>query len=310
MPFVQKHFIVDSPIPAFLFIMRTLKTTQGESQRLIHKGRVIANNEVLKSPGQIINGNISVTVFEPEIVDMPPVFSTSDFMLFDKPSGILVHPTTRHTPFSMLDAMRQYGGVESNPAHRIDRETSGLLLASKHKEAEILIKSGFENRMIHKSYLAWVDGKIIDSFEVDVPLQKNEDFGSIKHKVTVEKSGKLSHTSFVPLQYDPHLDTTLVQCFPHTGRMHQIRVHLFHVKHPILGDPIYGVPFEVSNAYLDKVLNEKDRALCTGASRLMLHAQSLDFSYNEVHYKIESKINFKDLKSLIMPKSARKFNTQ
>ena len=91
--------------------------------------------------------------------------------------------------------------------------------------------------------------------------------------------------------------------------MHQIRVHLFHVKHPILGDPIYGVPFEISNAYLDKILSEEDRALYTGASRLMLHAQSLDFSYNEVHYKIESKIDFKDLKSLIKLKNTRKFNT-
>ncbi|MGW8168647.1 MAG: RluA family pseudouridine synthase [Sulfurovaceae bacterium] len=308
MPFVQKHFTIDTPIPAFLFVMRTLKITQGESQRLIHKGRVIAKNEVLKSPGQIISGDISITIFEPEPVDMPPLFSTNDFMLFDKPSGILVHPTTRYTPFSMLDAMRQYGGVEANPAHRIDRETSGLLLASKHKEAEILIKGGFENRMIYKSYLAWVDGKITDSFEVDVPLQKNEDFEFNKHKVTVEKSGKLSHTSFSPVQYDSHLDSTLVQCFPHTGRMHQIRVHLFHVKHPILGDPIYGVPFEISNAYLDKVLSVEDRALYTGASRLMLHAHSLDFSYNGVNYKIKSKINFEDLKSLIVPKNTRKFN--
>lgn len=309
MPFIQKHFTIDTPMPAFLFVMRTLKTTQGESQRLIHKGRVIANNEVVKSPGQIINGDISVTIFEPEMVDMPPLFSTNDFMLFDKPSGILVHPTTRYTPFSMLDAMRQYGGVEANPAHRIDRETSGLLLASKHKEAEILIKSSFENRIIYKSYLAWVDGKVTQNFDVNVPLQKNEDFEFNKHKVTVEKSGKSSHTSFVPVQYDSHLDSTLVQCFPHTGRMHQIRVHLFHVKHPILGDPIYGVPFKISNAYLDKVLSVEDRALYTGASRLMLHAQSLDFSYNKVRYKIESKINFEDLRSLIMPKNARKFNT-
>lgn len=308
MPFVKKHFTIDSPIPAFLFIMRTLKTTQGEAQRLVHKGRVQIGDDVLKSPGQKIAGDISITIFEPELVDMAPLFSTKDFMLFDKPSGILVHPTTRWTPLSMLDAMRQYGGPEANPAHRIDKETSGLLIASKHKEAEVTLKGGFENRAIYKSYLAWVDGKISQSFEVDVPLQKNEDFEFNKHKVTVEKSGKPSHTSFVPIQYDPLLDSTLVQCFPYTGRMHQIRVHLFHVKHPILGDPIYGVPFEISNAYLDKVLNEEDRAIHTGASRLMLHAQSLVFEYNDVRYKIESRVKFEELKSLITPKEMRKFN--
>ena len=186
-------------------------------------------------------------------------------------------------------------------------ETSGLLLASKHKKAESYLKCSFENRSIQKSYLAWVDGKLAEPFSVSKAIKINNDYTNSKHKVFISSEGKASHTDFIPLEYDEKLDATLVACYPHTGRTHQIRVHLFHVKHPILGDPIYGTTFKAANAYLEDNLTLTKRSTETGSSRLMLHAHSLTFNFGPQFY-IESKVDFKEMKNLICPKEERLFN--
>ena len=133
-------------------------------------------------------------------------------------------------------------------------------------------------------------------------------YETTKHKVFIDDEGKASHTDFIPLEYDEVLDATLVACYPHTGRTHQIRIHLFHVKHPILGDPIYGASYEASNDYLDLTQSEESRLIHHGMPRLMLHAQSLGFTYGSKFY-IESKSDFRSQKDLIYPKDKRVFNS-
>jgi 23S rRNA pseudouridine1911/1915/1917 synthase len=229
-------------------------------------------------------------------------------MLFEKFSGVLVHPNTMATPYSLLDEIRAIAGDNANAVHRIDMETSGLLLASKHKRAESYLKTSFESRKIQKSYLAWVDGKLTEPFSSSEPIKINNDYSETKHKVFISAEGKASHTDFTPLEYDETLDATLVACYPHTGRTHQIRVHLFHVKHPILGDPIYGTTFKAANAYLEEELSDDDRMIQMGASRLMLHAQSLSFPYG-ANYYIESKVDFAGMRELICSKDKRVFNS-
>ena len=187
-------------------------------------------------------------------------------------------------------------------------ETSGLLLASKHKKSESYLKGSFENRTIKKSYLAWVDGKLTEPFTSKESIKINKvGYEETKHKVFISDEGKASHTDFIPLEYDETLDASLIACYPHTGRTHQIRIHLFHVKHPILGDPIYGASYEAANDYLDMTQSDKDRLIHHGAPRLMLHAQSLSFTYRS-RFHIESKEDFKAQKSLIYPKDKRVFN--
>lgn len=291
-----------------MYIIKTLGVSQGKAQRFIHLGKLCVNNEVVTDTAKKISGNITLEVFEPSDLGIKPIFQTKDFLIFDKPSDILVHPKTRATPESMLDCVRFHGGNDANSAHRIDKETSGLLLASKNKKSEISLKSAFEKRLIKKSYLAWVEGKVETPFSVDMPIKKRDNYDTNKHKVEISSLGKSSLTDFVPIKYDPILDASLIRCYPHTGRMHQIRIHLFHVKHPILGDPLYGRTFDVSNRYLDCELALEDRMINTGASRLMLHADSLEFEYKETLYRIKSLVNFEDLKSLIAPKNMRKFN--
>jgi len=308
MPFVKEKFHVKQTMPAFLFIMRTFHYTQGEAQRLICKGRLLIDGESIYNPGtKLTPGEVEIVHFKPSSKGVHPLFQNRDFMVFEKPSGVLVHPNTMSTPYSMLDEIRTLCGDKANATHRIDMETSGLLLASKHKQAEHYLKNAFEVKKIKKSYLAWVDGKLTEPFFVDKPIKVNNDYSEIKHKVFIHEGGKHAHTDFKPLYYDKVLDATLTACYPHTGRTHQIRVHLFHVKHPILGDPIYGTTFQTANAYLDGTLNEEERFQQTGASRLMLHAQTLHFPYG-ANYFIESKVDFEKMRTLICSKNQRRFN--
>ncbi|TET90318.1 MAG: RluA family pseudouridine synthase [Sulfurovum sp.] len=307
MPFVKEKFTVPKKMPAFLFIMRTFSFTQGQAQRVLAKGRLLINGESIFNTGGTVEGEVEVVYFKPDSKGNAPLFHNKDFMVFEKYSGVLVHPNTMATPYSLLDEIRTIAGDNANAVHRIDMETSGLLMASKHKKAESYLKTSFESRGIQKSYLAWVDGKLTEPFSISEPIKINNDYSQTKHKVFISKEGKASHTDFTPLHYDKSLDATLVACYPHTGRTHQIRVHLFHVKHPILGDPIYGTTFKAANDYLEDELSPEDRMSEMGASRLMLHAQSLTFNFGS-KFHIESKSDFKGMKDLICEKEKRVFN--
>ena len=308
MPFVKEKFHVKQTMPAFLFVMRTFNLTQGQAQRLVCKGRLLIGGESIYNPGTKLQpGEVEVVHFKPSGTGVKPLFQNRDFMVFEKPSGVLVHPNKMETPYSMLDEIRALHGENANATHRIDMETSGLLLASKHKKAEHYLKNAFERKIIQKSYLAWVDGKLTEPFSVSKPIKINDDYSACKHKVFIDNEGKSAHTDFIPLHYDPTLDATLIACYPLTGRTHQIRVHLFHVKHPILGDPIYGTTFQTANHYLEDTLTPQQRLEQTGATRLMLHAQTLKFPYGATYF-IESKVDFGRMKGEICPKEKRRFN--
>ena len=306
MPFVKRPFYVEKPTKAFLFIMKQFNFTQGQAQRLIAKGRILIDGQSIYHTGQTIEGQIEVVYFEPKSRGVTPIFVDKNFLVFEKPSGVLVHPNTMATEYSMLDEVRIHSGQNSNGVHRIDMETSGLFLASRHKNAERFLKGLFERKEIQKYYLAWVVGEFTEPLIVEESICIRNDYTTKKHKVEICKEGKYAKTSFRPLYYDAELDTTLVECKPLTGRLHQIRLHLFHVKHPILGDPIYGTSFEASDRYLDMKITEEERFIATGATRLMLHANALLFPYGS-HYHIVSQIDFREAKKEICPKEKRRF---
>lgn len=306
MPFVKRTFMVKKPIKAFLYIMKQFNFTQGESQRLIAKGRILINGKSIYNTGATIEGEIEVVYFEPKSRGLKPIFVDKKFLVFDKPSGVLVHPNTMSTEYSMLDEVRTHSGQNANGTHRIDMETSGLFLASRDKEAERFLKGSFEKKIIEKNYLAWVRGRITKPFVVEEPICIRTNYNINKHKVEICKDGKYSKTEFRPISYNKELDSTLIECKPLTGRLHQIRLHLFHMKRSILGDPIYGPSFETSSKYLDGTITKEERFIETGASRLMLHANLLKFSY-KYKYVIKSKIDFSCYKNEICDKNRRLF---
>ncbi len=304
MPFAFDCFKVEEPTMAFIVILRRYNIELREAQRVIDRGRVICNDKTVTAKNQLISGDIKVLIFKPASRGRSPIFKTNEFMVFDKPSGILVHPNKVLTPYSMLDEVRTFGGEKANGVHRIDMETSGLFLASINRENEIKLKTMFEKKEIKKSYLAWVRGKTDDNFTVNTPIKTRDDYSTNKHKVEIADDGKKAVTNFTKLLYNKELDATLLHVEPLTGRTHQIRIHLFHMKHPILGDPLYGTTFKTAEAYLEDRLTKEERQRLTGANRLMLHANTLEFTLNN-RYFIKSRVNFKELLTEITPKNLR-----
>lgn len=296
MPFVLKKMFASQKQKAFLYLIKELDYTQKEAQRLIAKGRLFVNGEPMTKTAGEIQGEFEFIYFEPITKGLIPHAIYDEFVLFDKPSGVLIHPQNRNTPYSLIDELKYQFGRDANIAHRIDQETSGLVLCARNKESERDIKMMFQEREMKKKYLAMVHGELKQPLCVEAPLLRAQDDSAIVRMVVkVHETGKASKTDFRPLEYFPSIDMTLVECSPYTGRQHQIRVHLFHVEHPIVGDPIYGQSEEDIVRFLDKKLQAGDRIKNSGARRLLLHADELEFDLYEKNYHIKSNIDFKKI---------------
>ncbi len=294
MPFVKNKYTVDKKQRAVFFLMNELGYSQRESQRFISKGRILVDGEKMVKTAGEIEGEIEFIHFEPITKGLVPSFEEKEFVVFDKPSGVLVHPQTKRTPYSLIDDLKFQFGMDANIAHRIDQETSGLVLCSKNKVSEREIKMMFQERDMKKKYLAMIHGEMKEEMVVEAPLlrSQNQSSAMVRMIVKVDEDGKASKTTFNPLKYFPELDMTFVECSPHTGRQHQIRVHLFHVKHTIVGDPVYGQEDANLVKFLDKELSPLDRIKNGGASRLLLHANELEFELYGEYFNIKSKIDF------------------
>ncbi len=297
MPFTRETYYIDKPIKSFLFLMKKFNFTQAQAQRFISKGRLIVNGKPLLDKASIVVGEVEIVRFNPITRGIKPIFIAKDFAIFDKPSGIITHPNKMVTDYSMLDEIRYHFGQNANATHRIDMETSGLLLASRDKSSERFLKLSFEQKRIKKQYLAWVKGRVEREFIVEEPIKIRDDYSFSKHKVEISTDGKYAKTHFRPLKYNKKLNISLIEATPYTGRTHQIRIHLFHVKHSIVGDPLYGTEFNIAKLYLEGKLSKRDRLEATGANRLMLHANRLEFSYIN-RYKIVSKVDFSQWRSV------------
>ena len=296
MPFVIKKMFASKKQKAFLYLINELGYTQKEAQRFISKGRVLINGEKMMKTAGEVEGEFEFIFFEPITKGLKPAYVEKEFVVFDKPSGVLIHPQTKRTPYSLIDELKYQFGRDANIAHRIDQETSGLVLCARNKVSERDIKMMFQERDMKKKYLAMVHGEFKDELCVEAPLLRTQDQSAILRMIVkVHETGKASRTDFKALKYFPDLDMTLIECSPYTGRQHQIRVHLFHVKHPIVGDPVYGQSEEDMVKFLDKALTPEDRIAKGGATRLLLHASELEFElYNEV-YNIKSNIDFEKI---------------
>ena len=296
MPFIRKKITVKKEQKAFLYIMKELDYTHKEAQRFIAKGRLLVDGEAIKKASTIIEGIVEFIYFEPITRGLKPNSIFDEFVVFDKPSGVLIHPQNKNTAYSLIDELKYQFGRDANIAHRIDQETSGLVLCARNKKSERDIKMMFEQRDIKKKYLAFVHGEFKEAITIKAPLLRKQDEDAIVRMIVkVDKNGKASKTDIKPLKYLADKNMTLIECSPHTGRQHQIRVHLFHMKHPIVGDPIYGQKDEDIVKFLDKKITKEERIQKSGASRLLLHASELEFTlYGQTHH-IKSDVDFMSL---------------
>ncbi|GAA8520279.1 RNA pseudouridine synthase [Helicobacter pylori] len=281
MPFVEEEFEILKPIKALFFVRDVLKCSLKEAQRHLDKQRLKQNQQAVRK-SQMIQGIVSLIHFKPNEKTQALVFETKDFGVFDKPPQVYTHPKGYFYHESLLDCIQSYFGKNAHPAHRLDYETSGLVLAGKTLQSAKDLKALFMQKKVKKTYLALVHGLVDRSIVIDKPILTPQNIQKdlcIRSKIS--PLGKPSTTLVEPLSYNPFLDISLLKITPLTGRTHQIRLHLSSVNHRIVGEGLYGVIDENAREYL-QLKRENNAPL------LMLHASSLEFEFKGAFYNITS----------------------
>ncbi len=279
-------------------------------QKAIREGRVTLNNLGSK-PSRLLKVGEKVHVLstrgkEPKVdFRYEVLFEDEHILVVNKPGNLPVHPTGRYFFHTLLTQLRVENGNEVNQkkefylVHRIDRETSGVMVLAKTATAAADLVRQWEKRETSKEYLAIVAGKIErDSFVVDAPLGRHHN-SQIRLKMNVVDMGPDGEPLYLPKSevlpastafevVERAGDYTVVKCKPHTGRQHQIRVHLWHVGHPICGDKLYGPDdefFLASTAGYEFSDMEVEPGICL--SRHALHAHKLGFRHPATGEKLE-----------------------
>ena len=430
-------------------ILLSLGYDMKSAQRICDKHRVTDAEDQNLHKNSVARGEIFLIDYKCEPRGLKPIFECDAFAAFDKPSGILSHPSGRNSPYNMYDEIWSLYGQDACVAHRLDLETSGILIVAKDKDAARELKECFEQRRVMKSYLALVRGdlqsaacngeiencyalgsyeicgskfaddavslpdnvsdlrdtlalkgvgnkfgfnilsnsasrrlwrstlsggaqakfksgaptgdvgsgfkfdalscgvsdklkpaiamssadnghkpcalsaaksmlatstgcvnlkkfepakyakfseklkflKDFEGFVIDAPIAPSDEFADLKIRMKISRDGKEAITLIRPLRYFSDIDASLIECYPLTGRQHQIRLHLFAAGAPILGEPLYGLSREQAEWILDKKMDETERIRTTGAPRLLLHANVIRFELGGERYEIKSEFD-------------------
>jgi 23S rRNA pseudouridine1911/1915/1917 synthase len=270
---------------------------------------LIKNGHVRKAGETIGDGNVRVKpgeVYEVRVPDAEPsgipaqalpldiVYEDASVIVIDKPPGLVVHPAAGHADGTLVNALVAHcgdslagvGGVKRpGIVHRLDKDTSGLLVIAKTDAAHQSLSDQFRahgaDGRLHRAYLALVWGRPLRSKgTIDVPLGRS---AANRTKISVSKRETARHavTHYEVVEIfegsKPAATVSLVRLTLETGRTHQIRVHLAHIGHPVLGDPVYGIGFKTREAALD----ERTRECVSLLRRQALHASELRFEHPE-----------------------------
>lgn len=197
----------------------------------------------------------------PPISDLTPLYIDAHLLVLDKPAGLLSVPGRGEDKQDCLINRVRLDYPEALIVHRLDMATSGLMLMARNEEMQRQLSMLFEKRQIHKRYIAIVDGRP-EPDAGDVELALITDWPNRPLQKVDHENGKPALTHYRLLEYSQPDHSSRIELVPHTGRTHQLRVHMKSIGHTILGDPLYGD---------DEVRNK--------AARLLLHAESLRFTH-------------------------------
>lgn len=221
-------------------------------QDLIKDGYILVNGNNIKA-NYILkeNDDIKVTITDPEVSDITPqnipldiYYEDEDVIVVNKPSGMVVHPGCGNSDNTLVNALMYHcddlssinGVIRAGIVHRIDKDTSGLLVSCKNDNAHRNLSEQFANKTVKRKYYALVHGVINHNLgKIDAPIGRDL---SNRQMMGVVSKGKHAVTHFKVLER--FSDCTLVELQLETGRTHQIRVHMKHIGFPLVGDPIYG----------------------------------------------------------------------
>jgi len=234
------------------FVAERCHISRAYAQKLIDQGRVTADGAQVKPghrlhAGQKVVASIpppSPTSLVPEDIPLEIIYEDSDILVVDKPAGMLVHPAAGQYTGTLVNAVLarcpDLGGIDGalrpGIVHRLDKETSGLMVVAKNDAAHASLSRQIKQRSVTKVYIALVTGRLSpEKGVIDAPVGRNP---SNRKRMAVVSGGREARTGYRVLGYPE--GTTLVEAMPETGRTHQIRVHFAAIGHPVFGDPVYG----------------------------------------------------------------------
>lgn len=227
--------------------------TRSQATRLIESGEVAVNGRAVSKSYKLAGGeDIAVTLPEPEPVEAVPqdipldvVYEDADVIVVNKPSGMVVHPAPGHPDGTLVNALLYHcagtlsgvgGALRPGIVHRIDRDTSGLIIAAKNDYAHQFLSAQLADHTLARTYECIVVGNLReDSGTVDAPIARDS---RDRKRMAVVPGGRRAVTHWEVIARYPGY--THVRCRLETGRTHQIRVHMAYLGHPILGDTVYG----------------------------------------------------------------------
>ena len=257
--------------------------TRSQATRLIESGEVAVNGRAVSKSYKLAGGeDIAVTLPEPEPVEAVPqdipldvVYEDADVIVVNKPSGMVVHPAPGHPDGTLVNALLYHcagtlsgvgGALRPGIVHRIDRDTSGLIIAAKNDAAHQYLSAQLADHTLARTYECIVVGALReDRGTVDAPIARHP---TDRKRMAVVTGGREAVTHWEVIARYPGY--THVRCRLETGRTHQIRVHMAYIGHPILGDTVYGAKQEVP-----------------GLTGQCLHAVGLRFLHPRTHEVME-----------------------
>jgi len=256
--------------------------SRAQVQRLIKSTAVTVNGIVSKSAYRVEPGDRITVVLPdevesailPEDVPLDIIHEDDVLIVVDKPAGMVVHPAYGHTTGTLVNALLGYwpdisnvGGIErAGIVHRLDMNTSGLIVVAKTEQARVILQRQFKRRQVSKTYLALVEEHVHPREGIiDVPIGRDK---RDRKKMAVVRGGREANTTYRVVKY--FAAHTLVEAFPHTGRTHQVRVHLAWMGYPVVGDTVYGY---------------RKQEILQG--RHFLHAAGISFDHPSTGEKVE-----------------------
>lgn len=254
------------------YLNENTEYTRSKIQKMIENGNILVNDVKVKDSYKVKeNDYITIEALEettdilPENIPLDIYYEDDDLIVVNKPSGMVVHPAPGNYTGTLVNALIYHTNnlskvntnIRPGIVHRIDADTSGLLLVAKNDKAHNILAEAIQKKEVVREYIALVEGIIMeDTATIDAPIGRDK---NDRKKMTVTSENSKDAVTHIRV-LERYKDSTLIRCKLETGRTHQIRVHLSYIGHPVVNDPVYG----------HKKLIDKDFGQ-------MLHAEKLGF---------------------------------
>ena len=254
------------------YLNENTEYTRSKIQKMIENGNILVNDIKVKDSYKVKeNDYITIEALEettdilPENIPLDIYYEDDDLIVVNKPSGMVVHPAPGNYTGTLVNALIYHTNnlskvntnIRPGIVHRIDADTSGLLLVAKNDKSHDILAEAIQKKEVVREYIALVEGIIMeDTATIDAPIGRDK---KDRKKMTVTSENSKDAVTHIRV-LERYKDSTLIRCKLETGRPHQIRVHLSYIGHPVVNDPVYG----------HKKLIDKDFGQ-------MLHAEKLGF---------------------------------